>query len=237
VGSIYLFSRHTLAREIRFFLYGILSFIVNVIIFPRRSMYAAALRGFSLSPFMKGPLRTRYIMKDVVLDDISSSFFDTDSVVREHVRIRGGLALGKRSYIGQGTVINGPVTIGDGCFVNHGSEINAETVIGENVIIGPGVKFLSKTHEIGTAEFRAGNLHHRPIRVERGVWIGGGVIILGNVTIGSGAVVGAGAVVTKDIPKNSVAVGNPARVIRKLGPGYGGGEHGSTPPPHKIKWA
>lgn len=56
----------------------------------------------------------------------------------------------------------------------------------------------------------------KPITIEDGVWIGGGVIVLPGVTIGHGSVIGAGSVVTKSIPSNVVAVGNPCRVIRKI---------------------
>ncbi|GHE20262.1 hypothetical protein GCM10017767_07830 [Halomonas urumqiensis] len=55
-----------------------------------------------------------------------------------------------------------------------------------------------------------------PITIEDNVWLGGGVIVLAGVTIGENSVIGAGAVVTKDIPANVVAVGNPARVIKAL---------------------
>ena len=55
-----------------------------------------------------------------------------------------------------------------------------------------------------------------PVMIEDGCWIGGGVIILPGVTIGQKCVIGAGSVVTKDIPANSLAVGNPCRVIRKI---------------------
>ena len=55
-----------------------------------------------------------------------------------------------------------------------------------------------------------------PVMIEDGCWIGGGVIILPSVTIGQKSVIGAGSVVTKDIPANSLAVGNPCRVIRKI---------------------
>ena len=56
----------------------------------------------------------------------------------------------------------------------------------------------------------------RPIKIGNGCWLGGGVIILPGVTIGDGCVIGGGSVVTKDIPPNSLAVGNPCRVIRKI---------------------
>ena len=57
-------------------------------------------------------------------------------------------------------------------------------------------------------------VYAKAVRIEDGVWIGGGAVILPGVTVGRNAVIGAGAVVTKDIPANAVAVGNPARVIR-----------------------
>lgn len=237
MDSIYLLSKFTIKRELKLFLYGLLSFFVNVIIFPKRSMYAGALRGFFLSPFMKGPLRVRFIMKGVVLDDISRIFLDTDAILREGVTVMGGLEVGKKAYIGRNSVINGPVKIGSSTFINYDGEINAETVIGDNVTIGPGVRFLSKTHEIGSSDFRAGNLHHGPIKIKDGVWIGGGVIVLKGVTIGKGAVIGAGSVVTGDVSENSLVVGNPAREIRRLGPGYLGLPEGNPKGPPDIKWA
>lgn len=97
--------------------------------------------------------------------------------------------------------------------------------IGNNVLIASDVKIYTATHSTKIAE-RTQNQEQRtksggfcvtyskPITIEDNVWIGGGAIILPGVTIGNGAVIGAGAVVTKDIPANSIAVGNPARVIK-----------------------
>jgi acetyltransferase-like isoleucine patch superfamily enzyme len=235
--TIYLFSRYTLIRELKLFSYALLRLLVDVMIFPRRSMYAAALRGLMLSVFMKKPFRVRFVMKGVIFDSLSKVFLDTDAHLKEDVTVRGALEMGKKAYVERETIINGPVTIGSSVFINNRCEINGETVIEDDVTIGPGVKFLSKTHEIGSEAFRAGNLHHRPIRVGRGAWIGGGAIILGDVTIGRGAVVGAGSVVNRDVPESSVVAGNPARIIKTLGPGYGGGPPGSDMLPEDIRWA
>ncbi|MBE6087541.1 MAG: sugar O-acetyltransferase [Clostridium beijerinckii] len=99
--------------------------------------------------------------------------------------------------------------------------------IGNNVLIASNVQIYTATHPIELEERltenwnpEAGeyfcNTYARPIIIGDGCWIGGGVIILPGVNIGNGSVIGAGSVVTKDIPENSVAVGNPCRVIRKI---------------------
>ena len=82
--------------------------------------------------------------------------------------------------------------------------------------MAPGVQLYAGTHTVDRATRAAGLEYAKPIRIGSGVWIGGGVIILPGVTIGDGCVVGAGAIVTQDIPADSLAVGNPARIIRKL---------------------
>ena len=88
--------------------------------------------------------------------------------------------------------------------------------IGDDVQIAPGVHLYTATHPLDAAERRAGFESARPITIGDGVWLGGGVIVCPGVTIGDNTVVGAGSVVTKDLPSNVVAVGNPCRVIRQL---------------------
>jgi maltose O-acetyltransferase len=82
--------------------------------------------------------------------------------------------------------------------------------------VGPNVQFLTPTHPIDADLRRAKFEAAEPITIGNNVWLGGGVIVLPGITIGENTVVGAGAVVTKDLPANVVAVGNPARVIRQL---------------------
>jgi maltose O-acetyltransferase len=110
------------------------------------------------------------------------------------------------------------ITIGAGTFINYGLvalDVAAIT-IGRDVQIGPNVQLLTPTHPIDPAARRAKFEAAQPIVIEDNVWIGGGAIVLPGVTIGRNSVIGAGAVVSRSIPENTVAVGNPARVIRTL---------------------
>ena len=91
----------------------------------------------------------------------------------------------------------------------------AKVTIGNNVFIGPGVHIYTATHPTNAIERRKTEFA-KPVSIGNDCWIGGNTIICPGVTIGDGCTIGAGSVVTKDIPANSLAVGNPAKVIRKL---------------------
>jgi maltose O-acetyltransferase len=106
-------------------------------------------------------------------------------------------------------------------FINYGAILLdvAPITIGEDVQIGPNVQLLTPTHPLEAEPRRAKWEAAKPITIGNNVWLGGGVIVCPGVTIGDNTVVGAGAVVTKDLPANALAVGNPARVIRGLGDG------------------
>jgi maltose O-acetyltransferase len=128
--------------------------------------------------------------------------------------------------VGEGTVILPPlhcdygsrVHVGARTFVNVGAVFLdvAPITIGDDVQIGPNVQFLTPTHPLDAELRRAKWEAAEPIAVADNVWLGGGVVVLPGVTIGENTVVGAGAVVSKDLPPNVVAVGNPARVIRTV---------------------
>ena len=94
----------------------------------------------------------------------------------------------------------------------------APITIGADCQLGPRVQLLTATHPVDAAARAAMWEWGEAITLEDGVWLGGGVIVLPGVTIGAGTVVGAGAVVTRDLPPGVVAVGNPARVLRAIGP-------------------
>lgn len=110
------------------------------------------------------------------------------------------------------------ISIGSGTFVNYGLMALdvAPITIGDDVQLGPNVQLLTPTHSVEPEPRRAKLEAAEPITIADNVWLGGAVVVLPGVSIGENTVVGAGAVVTKDLPANVVAVGNPARVIRSL---------------------
>ena len=91
----------------------------------------------------------------------------------------------------------------------------APVTIGSNVFIAPNVQIYTATHPLD-AELRKTLENALPISIGDDCWIGGNSVICPGVNIGKGCVIGAGSVVTKNIPDNSLAVGNPAKIIRKL---------------------
>lgn len=110
------------------------------------------------------------------------------------------------------------ISIGARTFINFGLVALdvARIDIGADCQIGPGVQLLTPTHPLNAALRRAKWEAAEPISIGDNVWIGGGAIICPGVRIGDDVVIGAGSVVTKDIPARSLAVGNPARVVREL---------------------
>jgi maltose O-acetyltransferase len=90
-----------------------------------------------------------------------------------------------------------------------------EVVIGNHVLFGPGVQIYTAAHPLGSEERRKKEFA-KPVKIGDDCWIGGGTIICPGVSIGNKCVIGAGSVVTKNIPDSSLAVGNPAKVIKKL---------------------
>ena len=88
--------------------------------------------------------------------------------------------------------------------------------VGDYTMIGPNVTIATAAHPIEPEPRREGLQYNKPVCIGENCWIGAGAVILPGVRIGDNVVVGAGSVVTKDIPDNSVAVGNPCRVIRRL---------------------
>ncbi len=110
------------------------------------------------------------------------------------------------------------IRIGHRAFINYNCVFLdcAPIEIGDDLQMGPAVQLYTATHPLDRATRAAGLEYARPLRIGSGVWIGGGAIVLPGITIGDGVVVGAGSVVTRDLPPGTLAVGNPARIIRSL---------------------
>ena len=88
--------------------------------------------------------------------------------------------------------------------------------IGERTMFGPSVQIITADHPLDAEKRVSGPELAAPVKIGKRVWVGGGAIILPGVTIGDDTTIGAGSIVTKDIPANVVAVGNPCRVVKKL---------------------
>ena len=108
--------------------------------------------------------------------------------------------------------------VGARTFVNFGLVCLdvARVTIGDDVQIGPGVQLLTPTHPLEPGPRRDKWESAEPITIGDNAWLGGGVLVCPGVTIGRDAVVGAGSVVTRDLPSGVLAVGNPARVVRRI---------------------
>ncbi len=110
------------------------------------------------------------------------------------------------------------IEVGENFYANYNLVILdvCKVTIGDNVFIAPNVALYAAGHPVHPESRNSGYEYGAPITVGDNVWIGGSVVILPGVNIGSGSVIGAGSVVTRDIPPNVVAAGNPCRVLREI---------------------
>lgn len=129
--------------------------------------------------------------------------------------------------IGEGCYIEPPlhanhagyhVHFGDNVYANFGLTLVDDThiYVGDRTMFGPNVVVATAGHPV-LPELREKSMQfNMPVHIGRNCWLGAGVVVLPGVTIGDNSVIGAGSIVTKDIPANVVAVGNPCRVIREI---------------------
>lgn len=110
------------------------------------------------------------------------------------------------------------IKLGRRVFMNCNCVIldSAEVRIGDNVLLGPGVQIYTASHPLDHVTRATGLIIGKPIEIGNDVWIGGGAILCPGVKIGARSVIGAGSVVTRDVPPDVLACGNPCRVIRPL---------------------
>lgn len=110
------------------------------------------------------------------------------------------------------------IHLGENVFINYNCTILdcARVTVGKNVFMGPNVSLYTAFHPIVALERIKGPELAAPITIEDNVWIGGNVVVCQGVTIGENSTIGAGSVVTRSIPANVFAAGNPCRVIRNI---------------------
>ena len=129
--------------------------------------------------------------------------------------------------VGEGCYIESPyfanwgghhVHLGRNIYANAGLKLVDDThnYIGDYTMLGPNVVIATAAHPIDAGLRRKGLQYNKSVRIGRNCWLGAGVIVMPGVTIGDNVVIGAGSIVTKDIPSNVVAVGNPCRVLREV---------------------
>jgi len=165
----------------------------------------------------------------------SKSFksFGEKSTIQLPVRIWGEskTVIGKNVFIGPGCCLlaldgeageSGKIKIGDRCSFTGDLTITShlEVVIEDDVLMGRNIHISDHAHkfsEVQTPIKNQGNTKPELVKIGRGVWLGQGVVVCPGVKIGEYSVIGANSVVTKDVPRNSLAVGTPAKVIRKIG--------------------
>lgn len=158
-------------------------------------------------------LKTRKIVK---------RFNDLDPESAELQEILKGLL----GHYGSNCLINQPFRCDYGCNIHIGDHFlgnfnltildEALVTFGNHCFVGPNVSIYTACHPLTPEERNEGTEWAEPVTIGNNVWIGGSTTIVPGVTIGDNCVIGAGSVVTHDIPANSVAVGNPARVIKKV---------------------
>lgn len=162
----------------------------------RRQQRAMRLAARYQAAFVEDPGAARTVLAELL------------GFVGEEVEVRPPL------YVDYGSNIS----IGARTFVNyHLTALDVAAItIGEDCQIGPNVQLLTPTHPVEPQPRRDKLESAQPITIGDNVWLGGGVIVCPGVSIGDNSVIGAGAVVTRDIPADVVAVGNPARPVRTL---------------------
>lgn len=163
-------------------------------------------------------LRQRSAAKDLL--------FDFNSLRPSQAEARARLIRSLLGRIGESFTIEGPFSCDYGYNIDIGENFYANThliildgakvTIGDNVFIAPNVGLYTAGHPLDAPRRNEGLEYAYPIHIGHNVWLGAGVSVLPGVTIGDNTVVGAGSVVTRSLPSNVVAAGNPCKVLRAI---------------------
>lgn len=166
-------------------------------------IFAAHVRAVDLCDEYNATKRSEGKRREEILRKLFASL-GSDPVVEKNIRVDYGFNL----------------RAGDKFFANYDCVFLdcAPITFGNNIFIAPQCGFYAVNHPFDAELRNAGVEYGKPITVGDDVWFGGGVKVMPGVTIGSNVVIGGGSVVVHDIPSDSLAVGNPARVVRRLAP-------------------
>lgn len=154
--------------------------------------------------------------------------YDFNATRPSELKKRGEMLKDMFAEIGEGCYIEPPfhsnwgghhVHFGKGVYANFNLTLVDDThiYVGDCTMLGPNVTLATAGHPVLPELREQGYQFNMPVRIGKNCWLGAGVIVLPGVTIGDNTVIGAGSIVTKDIPANVVAVGNPCRVLRPIG--------------------
>ena len=174
----------------------------------------------------------------LIYDSTSSQILDVQSTYAKYMNEYNTLSLGdeKRmeelmplmfAEVGEGCYIQPPfyanwgghhVHLGKGVYSNFSLTLvdDGHIYIGDHTMIAPNVTIATASHPINPAMREKALQYNRDVHIGKNVWLCTGVIVLPGVSIGDNSVIGAGSVVTRDIPANVIAVGNPCRVLREI---------------------
>ncbi len=143
-----------------------------------------------------------------VADDAS---LGAGTAIWNWTKVRENAVIGRNANIGQHVYVDANVRIGDDCKIQNGVNLFDGLTVGDRVFIGPAVTFTNDLHPRATGDWEI-----TPTNVHDGASIGANATIVCGVTLGAGCMIGAGSVVTKDVPPNTLVVGNPARPIATI---------------------
>ncbi len=166
------------------------------------------------------------IMKEQL--DCLEKLYDFNATRPHELQKRAELLKCMLAEIGENCYIEPPlhanwgghhVHMGNNVYLNFNVTLVDDThiYIGDSTMLGPNVVIATAGHPILPELRENGYQYNAPVHIGKNCWLGAGVLVLPGVTIGDNTVIGAGSVVTKDIPANVVAVGNPCRVLREIG--------------------
>lgn len=163
-------------------------------------------------------IKERYWVKDKCYDYNQlkpSNYKEKENIIKEILGKTGSMFIIEQPFMCD---YGYNIEIGENFYANHNLIIldGSKVKFGDNVFIAPNCSFYTAGHPLDVERRNKGLEYAKPIKVGNNVWIGGNVIVLPGVTIGDNVVIGAGSVVNKDIPSNTVAVGNPCKVIKQL---------------------